>query len=116
MTTKSRRNTGFLLGFLLIALVLAGGVSYFADSDPDGLDHATLQGCEVRETPEGEELLGDCIAQNAQDHKLAGSPFADYAVNGDEGLSGLAGVFGVVVTLVLAGGLFWVLRKRSAEQ
>lgn len=116
MTTNSRRNTGFLLAFLLIALVLAGGVSYFADSNPDGLDHATLQGCEVRETPGGEELLGDCIAQNAQDHKLADSPFADYAVNGDEGLSGLAGVLGVVVTLVLAGGLFWVLRKRPVER
>ena len=116
MTTKTKRGTGFLLAFLFAALVLAGGVSYFADSNPDGLDHATLQGCEVVETDCGEELRGSCIAQNAQDHPLADSPLADYTVGGDEGLSGVAGVIGVVVTLGVAGGLFWVLRKRPAKQ
>ena len=40
----------FLLGFLLAALVIAGGLSYFASPDPDGLDSVTLHGCTVSET------------------------------------------------------------------
>ncbi|MDQ3402421.1 MAG: PDGLE domain-containing protein [Actinomycetota bacterium] len=111
----SKRN-GFLLGFLLVALVLAGAVSYLADSNPDGLDHATLAGCEVVETDAGEQLNGDCIAQSATEHELGTGPFADYAVGGDSALSGVAGVVGVVVTLVVAGGLFWVLRRRPAKE
>jgi cobalt/nickel transport protein len=114
--TTTKRNLAFLLGFLLVALVLAGGVSYFADSDPDGLDHATLQGCTVIETDQGEKLEGPCIAQGAQEHALADGPFADYTVGGDEGLSGVAGVVGVLVTLLVAFGLFWVLRKRPREE
>jgi cobalt/nickel transport protein len=103
----------FLVGFAIVALIVAGALSYFADSDPDGLDTATLEGCEVVETDAGEELVGDCIARNAQDHHLADSPLADYAVDGDDRFTGLAGVVGVAVTLVVAGGLFWLLRKRS---
>ncbi|MBM7775658.1 cobalt/nickel transport protein [Actinokineospora baliensis] len=115
MTSTKTRNLSFLLGFLLVALVLAGAVSYLADSNPDGLDHATLKGCEVVETAEGEQLQGSCIAQNAKDHQLAGSPLADYAVDGGEGTTGLAGVIGVVLTVVVAGGLFWVLRRRPTK-
>ncbi|WP_158851536.1 PDGLE domain-containing protein [Saccharothrix deserti] len=88
----------FFLGFAVVSLVLAGVVSYFADSDPDGLDHVTEQ---------------QGIAEHAQDHPLAGWPLADYAVGGDDRFTGLAGVIGVVLTLAVAGGLFWLLRKRS---
>lgn len=112
---KTQDRTGFLLGFLLIALLLAGAVSYLADSNPDGLDHATLAGCEVVEGPSGEELRGTCIAQNAAEHGLASGPLADYTVAGDAGLVGVAGVIGVLVTLVVAGGLFWLLRRRPGR-
>ncbi|WP_447003214.1 PDGLE domain-containing protein [Saccharothrix isguenensis] len=88
----------FFAVFAVVSLVLAGAVSYFADGNPDGLDHVTEQ---------------HGIAEHAQDHPLAGSPLADYAVAGDDRFTGLAGVLGVVATLVLAGGLFWLLRKRS---
>jgi cobalt/nickel transport protein len=112
--TRSRPDARFFLGFLLIALVVAGGLSYLADSDPDGLDTVTLHGCEEGA---GGELAGTCIAQNAGEHALAGSPFADYAVavgnGGGEGTVGIAGVLGVVVCLALAGGLFWALRRRT---
>lgn len=119
MTTETKSGTGrrrglFFAGFALVALVIAGALSYFADSDPDGLDTATLEGCEVVETDAGEELVGDCIARGAQDHQLAASPLADYAVGGDDRFTGVAGVLGVVATLVIAGGLFWLLRKRSS--
>ncbi|CAL9396126.1 hypothetical protein SUDANB95_01353 [Actinosynnema sp. ALI-1.44] len=88
----------FFVWFALVSLVLAGAVSYFASSDPDGLDFVT-------------EEHG--IAEHAQDHPLADGPFADYALGGDDRFTGLAGVVGVVLTLVVAGGLFWLLRKRS---
>jgi cobalt/nickel transport protein len=113
-TGTGRRRGLFFLGFAIAALVVAGALSYFADSDPDGLDTATLEGCEVVESAAGEELVGDCIARGAQDHHLAGSPLADYAVDGDDRFTGVAGVLGVAVTLVVAGGLFWLLRKRSS--
>ncbi|XVV01521.1 PDGLE domain-containing protein [Actinosynnema sp. CA-248983] len=88
----------FFVWFALVSLVLAGAVSYFASSDPDGLDFVT-------------EEHG--IAEQAQDHPLADGPFADYALSGDDRFTGLAGVVGVVLTLAVAGGLFWLLRKRS---
>jgi cobalt/nickel transport protein len=105
----------FFAGFAVVALLLAGIVSSFADSNPDGLDAATLKGCEVVETEAGEELRGDCIAQNAEDHALAGGPLADYAVGGDDRFTGVAGIIGVIATLAVAFGLFTLLRKRSRE-
>ena len=109
----TRRRGLFFVGFLLIALVLAGGVSYFADSDPDGLDHATQVGCTVGQD---ESLTGNCIAQNAKDHALKDGPLADYSVGGDSAFTGVAGVIGVIATLAVAGGLFWLLRKRSPSK
>ncbi|GLZ54211.1 PDGLE domain-containing protein [Actinomycetospora sp. NBRC 106378] len=106
---KNRRLAGFLGAFLLVALLLAGGASYLASGSPDGLDAVTQTGCSESE----DTLQGQCIAQNAGEHATAGSPFADYAVGGNEALTGVAGVVGVIATLAVAGGLFWVLRRRS---
>jgi cobalt/nickel transport protein len=108
----------FLLGFLLATLLIAGGLSYLASSDPDGLDSVALNGCTVSETEAGEQLDGTCIAQNAaaqypSGHEMAGSPLADYAIGGRDGTTGLAGVVGVLVTALLAGLLFRVLRRPS---
>lgn len=112
--TTTRKTWLFFAAFAVVALVFAGVFSYFADSDPDGLDVTTLRGCEVVATGDGEDLAGDCIARNAKDHDLADGPLAGYAVGGDDRFTGLAGVAGVVGTLVVAGGLFWVLRRRPA--
>lgn len=90
----------FFAWFAVVSLVLAGAVSYLANSNPDGLDYVTEQ---------------HGIAEHAEDHPLAGGPLADYAVGGDDRLTGLAGVIGVVVTLLVAGGLFWLLRSKSAK-
>jgi cobalt/nickel transport protein len=110
-----KRPWVFFAGFALVALIVAGVLSYFADSDPDGLDSATLKGCEVVETDRGEQLTGECIAQRAGDHHLADSPLADYAVDGDDRFTGVAGVLGVLATAVIAGGLFWLLRRRPQK-
>ena len=104
----------FYAGFLVVALLLAGVVSYAASSSPDGLDAVTQSGCQLDES--GEPVGGQCIAQNAGEHATGGSPLADYTVGGSEGTTGLAGVIGVLVTLVLAGGLFWLLRRRSPSR
>lgn len=105
------RRWSFLAAFAVATLLIAGVVSYFASSSPDGLDATTLRGCEVVETGDGEQLTGECIAQHADEHRLADSPLADYALGGREGSGGLAGVVGVLVTVVIAGGGFWLIAR-----
>jgi cobalt/nickel transport protein len=105
------RRWSFWLAFAAATLLIAGGVSYFASSSPDGLDSATLRGCEVIETTDGEELTGDCIAQHAAEHSLAASPLADYAISGRDGTGGIAGVIGVFVTVAVAGSAFWLIAR-----
>lgn len=104
----------FWIAAALVILAIAGGVSYLASSSPDGLDSATLRGCQVVEVDGAEELTGQCIARSATDHPVAGSPLADYAVLGADGTVGPAGVIGALLTLAAAGGLFWLIaRTRS---
>ncbi|HPX36290.1 MAG TPA: PDGLE domain-containing protein [Mycobacterium sp.] len=105
------REHRFWVGFLIVTLLIAGGLSYFASASPDGLDSATLQGCGVLERDGAKVLTGQCIAQDAREHALADSPLADYSVRGLADSGGVAGVIGVVLTLAIAGGLFWVLGR-----
>jgi PDGLE domain len=99
------RTRVLVLVGLLVALVLAGGVSYYASASPDGLEKVA----------EDKGFL-----DSAADHDLADSPVADYSVRGvdDARLSGgLAGVLGVLTTLAVGGVLFTVVsrRRRSAD-
>ena len=114
--TGTSRTALFLAGLLLVTLLIAGGFSYLASSSPDGLDSATLQGCQVVQRDGAEVLAGKCIAQHAQTHAMADSPLADYSVRGIPDSVGLAGVIGVVVTLVFAGGLFWFLGRAKTDR
>ncbi|WP_330330872.1 energy-coupling factor ABC transporter permease [Streptomyces sp. NBC_00536] len=85
---------------LVTALLLAGFVSYYASSSPDGLEKvAADQG----------------IDQKAEPHAAADSPLADYGVKdvSDARLSGgLAGVIGVGATIAVGSGVFWAVRRR----
>lgn len=105
----------FWVGFAVVTLLIAGGLSYLASSSPDGLDSATLQGCQVVETPQGEQLHGDCIAQHADQHALAHSPLADYTLGGRDGTNGVAGIAGVAVTVLVASGAFWLIARSRAR-
>jgi cobalt/nickel transport protein len=105
------RRWRFWVAFAAATLVIAGVVSYFASSSPDGLDSATLRGCQVVETADGEELTGDCIAQHAGEHAMSSSPLADYAIGGRDGSGGIAGVIGVLVTVAVAGSAFWLIAR-----
>lgn len=103
----------FWTGFAVVILIIAGGVSYLASGSPDGLDSATLKGCQVVETDHGEELTGDCIAQHATEHPMAASPLADYSIGGRTGTGGVAGIIGALVTVLIAGGAFRMIARRK---
>ncbi|MFI9203444.1 energy-coupling factor ABC transporter permease [Streptomyces sp. NPDC053048] len=89
---------------LVAALALAGFVSYYASTSPDGL----------------EKVAHDKgIDSKAEDHAAKDSPLADYQVEdvGDERISGgLAGVIGVGATLAVGTGVFVVVRRRRAAE
>jgi cobalt/nickel transport system permease protein len=94
----------------LVCVAIAGGVSYFASSAPDGLDATTLQGCSV--DADGNITGGSCVAQRAQDHELGGGFLADYGIKGLDESTGLAGIIGVALTFAIGLAIFWTIRSR----
>jgi len=110
----NRRLGWFLAGGLLVALLLAGVVSNFASSSPDGLDATARQGCTFG--PHDEITGGTCMLRKEREHQLGDSPLAGYGIRGagDSWLStGLAGVAGVLITFGLGAGGFWLVRRRE---
>ena len=99
---SSRAKLSLFVGTgLAVALLLAFVVSPQASSQPDGLEKVAID---------------NGFIDAADDHDLAGSPLADYGVEGvdDDRLStGLAGVIGVVVTFAFGAGLFALVRRKS---
>jgi hypothetical protein len=89
---------------LVLSLVLAGGASYYASSQPDGL----------------EKVAGDVgFLDSAQESAAEDSPLSGYEVAGvdDERISGgLAGVIGVASTAAISFGLFYALRRFKKDQ
>ena len=93
----------FLIG-LLVSFLVAGFFSFYASSEPDGLEKATAeQGLDV----------------TAVDSANADSVLADYGVAGieNERLSGfLGGAIGIaVVGLAGTGIYFWVRTPKSGD-
>lgn len=102
MSTRTKDYRFFLVG-LLVALVIAGVGSFYASSHPDGLEHVA-------------EQTG--FLDSAEDSATAESPLADYQVDGveDERLSGgLAGVVGVFLVLLIAGGVALLVRRGPSD-
>lgn len=98
---KSVTSKKFYIGGLLVSLLLAGVVSFYASSNPDGLEKVA-------------EEIG--FIETAKDPATAGSALADYGVAGIENERasvGIAGVIGVAATGVVATGLFLYLGKRK---
>jgi hypothetical protein len=95
------RTRTVVLAGVVVALLLAGVVSFYASSHPDGLEYVA-------------ERTG--FIDSADDHAAGDGPFADYATKGvdDARLSGgLAGIVGTLVVLVVAGGLGFAVRRRG---
>jgi cobalt/nickel transport protein len=99
-----RVPTKILLGAgLLVALLLAGVVSFYASGSPDGLERVA----------EDKGFL-----DSAEEHPAADGPLADYRAKGvddDRLAGGVAGVTGALVVLVVVGGLTYVVRRRAPE-
>ena len=86
---------------VLVALVLAGVVSFYASSSPDGLIKVAIdQG----------------FSSTEKEHGVADGPLAGYESKGipDERISGgVAGVAGSLTVLLLTGGLAFAVRRRG---
>jgi len=97
------KNPLIVIG-LVVSLVLAGGVSYYASSHPDGL----------------EKVAGDIgFLDSAKESAVAEGPLAGYGVAGVENeriSGGLAGVIGVASTAAVSFGLFYALRRFKKDQ
>lgn len=95
-------NRTFLVVGVLVALLLAGVVSFYASSAPDGLDR----------------VAGDHgLARAEREHAAGDGPLADYRARGvedDRLATAVAGVTGALVVLGLFGGLTFLLRRRAA--
>ena len=87
---------------LVVALLLAGLISGFASSSPDGLEAVA-----------GEKGFADTAGPHATD----GSPLAEYALGGDDSRlgTGVAGILGVGITFAVGAALFSVVRRRRAD-
>jgi cobalt/nickel transport protein len=94
----------FIAAGLALSLVLAGGVSYYASSHPDGL----------------EKVAGDVgFLDTAKESATQDSPLAGYGVAGVKNeriSSGLAGVIGVASTAAISFGLFYALRRFKKDK
>jgi cobalt/nickel transport system permease protein len=90
-----------LAGGALVAVLLAGVVSFYASSSPDGL----------------EKVASDKgLNTHQESHPLGGSPLAGYGGKavGDQRLAvGVAGVAGVGITVVAGGAIFYAVRRRG---
>ena len=94
----------FLISGFIASLLLAGVVSFYASSHPDGLEKVA-------------EDIG--FIETAKENTNADSLLADYGVKGvdNERLSvGAAGVIGVIATGVVSTGLFMLVRRKSGTE
>ncbi len=90
----------FIVG-LVVTLLVAAVVAQFASSSPDGLEYVAEQ--------EG-------FADRAAEHDLAEVPLAKYGDDLTDNSwvnTAVAGVAGVLLTLGLGFGLFWIARKTN---
>jgi hypothetical protein len=94
-------NRKFYASALLVSALLAGGASFYASSSPDGLEKVA-------------EDVG--FIETAEDHTFGDFTLADYGVSGLENARlsvGFAGLIGVVVTALVAVGLFRLIRRKA---
>jgi cobalt/nickel transport protein len=97
------KQKSFLISGFIASLFLAGVVSFYASSNPDGLEKVA-------------EDIG--FIETAEDHTYAEGTLADYGVKGVDNArlsTGLAGVIGVVATGVISTGIFMLVRRKSGD-
>ena len=93
----------YLIG-ALVTLILAGVVSFYASSSPDGLEQVAVR-------------IG--FIDTAKDHAIGDSPLADYGVKGienDRVSVGISGIIGVAITGVVAYIIFMSLARKKRDK
>lgn len=101
-TAQGVSTRAVVVGALLVSLLLAGVVSFYAASTPDGLTKVSQE---------------QGFAETETEHGAAEGPFAGYDagfLDGDRLSGGVAGVAGVLVVLVLGTALAYGVRRRSS--
>ena len=91
----------FLISGFVSSLFLAGIVSFYASSSPDGLEKVA-------------EDIG--FIETAKENTNSDGILADYGVKGVDNprlSTGVAGVVGVVATAAISTGLFALIRRKS---
>ena len=97
------KSKKFLISGFAVSLFLAGVVSFYASSDPDGLEKVA-------------EDIG--FIETAEDHTYADGALADYGVKGIENERasvGVAGVIGVIGTAIVGGALFTFIARKPKK-
>ena len=97
------KNKKFLISGFVTSLFLAGVVSFYASSNPDGLEKVAQD-------------IG--FLDSAKEHTNADGVLADYGVKGIENERasvGIAGVIGVIGTAVVGGLLFKFLVRKPKK-
>ncbi len=98
------RRRGFVLAGLLVTILLAGGLGYWASDSPDGLNRVAMD--------EG---------FNAHERApvTSGSPLAGYEstrVKDPWLSSAVAGVTGVAICFAVAGGAAFAIRRKRSDR
>jgi cobalt/nickel transport protein len=99
-----KKDKKFLITGFALTIFLAGFVSFYASSHPDGLEKVAKD-------------IG--FLETAKDHSNAKGALADYSVKGVDNArlsTGAAGIIGVLATAGVSTGLFLVLRRRSGAE
>ena len=97
------KNKKFLITGFVLSLFLAGVVSFYASSNPDGLEKVA-------------EDIG--FIETAEEHTYADGALADYGVKGIENERasvGIAGVIGVIGTAIVGGALFTFIARKPKK-
>ena len=92
----------YIIGFV-VSLFLAGVVSFYASSSPDGLEKVAQD-------------IG--FIDTAKDHTNADGALADYGVKGidnERASVGVAGIIGVIGTAVVAGIGFKLIARKPKK-
>lgn len=94
----------FYIGGFVISIFLAGVISFYASSSPDGLEKVAQD-------------IG--FIDSAKKHTNSGGVLADYGVKGvksERTSVGVAGVIGVIGTAIVAGVGFKLLSRKTSKE
>jgi cobalt/nickel transport protein len=91
----------FIFAGLGVSALVAGGLSLFASSDPDGLEKVA-------------EDLG--FIETGQDSVVADSPLADYGIAGFDATwaNAVSGVTGILASAIVGYGLYLWMKAPKA--